>query len=106
VTTGELNRMLARVTARHAPKADRGAHAVKLMFGTQVGVAPPTFMFSLSHDVDLHFSVPAGIWRIGFGPEFGFEGTPLVLPHPQPQEALRGVRLRARDRGQACHMAS
>ena len=38
------------------PKATKGNKEVKVLFGTQIGVAPPTFALSLNHPVDLHFS--------------------------------------------------
>ena len=38
------------------PRPPRGNKPVKILFGTQIGVAPPTFVLSLNHPVDLHFS--------------------------------------------------
>jgi GTPase len=78
VTTGELNRMLARAAAAFAPKAAKGGHPVRIMFGTQVGIAPPTFVLSLSHDVDLHFSYKRYLEN-QIRQAFGFEGTAIVL---------------------------
>ena len=69
--------MLFRSTA-FAPKAAKGGHPVRIMFGTQVGVAPPTFVISLSHDVDLHFSYKRYLEN-QIREEFGFGGTPIVL---------------------------
>src|SRR4029453_17241686 len=56
ITTGQLNRVLARAAQAYAPKAARGNAAVKILYGTQIGVAPPTFALSLNHPEDLHFS--------------------------------------------------
>lgn len=78
VTTGELNRLLARAAAQHPPKAARGAVPVRILFATQVGVAPPTFVVSVNHDVDLHFSYKRFLEN-QIRREFGFEGTPVVL---------------------------
>jgi GTPase len=78
VTTGELNRMLAKAAAGYAPKAEKGNAPVKILYGTQVGVAPPTFVISLSHPVNLHFSYKRYLEN-QIREEFGFEGTPLVL---------------------------
>jgi GTPase len=78
VTTGQLNRLLARAAQRHAPQAAKGNQPVKILFATQVGVAPPTFILSLNHPVDLHFAYKRYLenqLRAGFP----FEGTPLVL---------------------------
>jgi len=78
VTTGELNRLLARAATQFAPKAAKGGHPVRILYGTQVGTAPPTFVLSLSHPVDLHFSYKRYLEnQIRAG--FGFEGTPMVL---------------------------
>ncbi len=78
VTTGQLNRMLLRAAQAHAPKAAKGGHAVRILFGTQIGVEPPTFMISLSHPVDLHFSYKRYLEN-QIRTEFGFEGAPIVL---------------------------
>jgi GTPase len=78
VTTGQLNRILARATQANAPKAAKGAAPVKLLFATQIGVAPPTFALSINHPVDLHFSYKRYLEN-KLRAAFGFEGTPLVL---------------------------
>jgi GTP-binding protein len=78
VTTGELNRLLAKVTQAHTPKPARGGRLVKILFGSQIGVAPPTFALSLNHPVDLHFSYKRYLEN-RIREAFGFEGTPLRL---------------------------
>jgi GTP-binding protein len=78
VTTGELNRLLARAQARYAPKAEKGNADVRILYGTQVGVAPPTFVLSLNHPVNLHFSYKRYLEN-QIREAFGFEGTPLTL---------------------------
>ena len=78
VTTGQLNRLLARAAQAYAPKAAKGSHPVRILFGTQIGVAPPTFVISLSHPVDLHFSYKRYLEN-QIRQEFGFEGAPIVL---------------------------
>jgi GTP-binding protein len=78
VTTGQLNRVLAKATQAYAPKAAKGAAPVKLLFATQIGVAPPTFALSINHPVDLHFSYKRYLEN-KLRAAFGFEGTPLVL---------------------------
>ncbi|HKC11318.1 MAG TPA: ribosome biogenesis GTPase Der, partial [Vicinamibacteria bacterium] len=78
VTTGELNRLLARAAEAHAPKADKGNRQVRILFGTQIGVAPPTFVISLNHPVDLHFSYRRYLEN-QLRAAYGFEGTPIVL---------------------------
>lgn len=78
VTTGELNRFLARVAEANAPKAAKGGHPVTILFGTQIGIAPPTFLISLNHPVDLHFSYKRYLEN-QLRRAFGFEGAPIVL---------------------------
>jgi GTP-binding protein len=78
VSTGQLNRVLAKAQQLHAPKAAKGDRPVKILFASQIGVAPPTFVISLNHPVDLHFSYKRYLENQLRG-AFGFEGTPLVL---------------------------
>lgn len=78
VTTGQLNRLLAQAAQSHAPKAASGNRAVKLLFATQIGVAPPTFLLSLNHPVDLHFSYLRYLEN-RLRRAFGFEGTPILF---------------------------
>ncbi len=78
VTTGEFNRLLARAAEHLAPKAAKGGHSVKILYGAQVGVQPPTFAISLNHPVDLHFSYRRYLEN-RIRDEFGFEGAPIQL---------------------------
>jgi GTP-binding protein len=78
VTTGELNRMLARASAAYAPKAAKGNKPVRILYAAQIGVSPPTFAVSINHPVDLHFSYKRYLEN-QLRAEFGFEGTPIVL---------------------------
>jgi GTP-binding protein len=78
VTTGELNRLLGRAQQAYAPKAEKGNAEVRILFGAQVGIAPPTFVLNLNHPVNLHFSYKRYLEN-QIRKEFGFEGTPLVL---------------------------
>jgi GTP-binding protein len=78
VTTGEFNRLLGRAAAAHAPKADKGDRPVSILFGSQIGVAPPTFAISINHPVGLHFSYRRYLEN-RIREAFGFEGTPIRL---------------------------
>ena len=78
VTTGQLNRFLADTAQRFPPKAMKGSHAVKILYGTQVGVAPPTFALSLNHPVDLHFSYRRYLEN-QLRETIDFQGTPIVI---------------------------
>jgi GTP-binding protein len=78
ITTGQLNRVLTRAQAGYAPKAAKGAHSTKILYGVQVGTAPPAFLISISHPGGLHFSYKRYLEN-QLREEFGFEGTPIVL---------------------------
>jgi GTPase len=78
VTTGQLNRVLGRAAQAYAPKAAKGGHPVTILYGAQIGTAPPTFLISLNHPVDLHFSYKRYLEN-QIRKEFGFEGTPIRL---------------------------
>jgi GTP-binding protein len=78
VTTGELNRLLAKAAEQHAPKADKGGQPVHILYGSQIGTAPPTFAISINHPVDLHFSYRRYLEN-RLREAFGFEGTPIRL---------------------------
>jgi GTP-binding protein len=78
VTTGEFNRLLARATEAHLPKPARGGGLVKILYGSQIGTAPPTFALSLNRPVDLHFSYQRYLEN-RIREAFGFQGTPLRL---------------------------
>ena len=78
VSTGELNRLLAKATQAVAPKAAKGNRSVRILYGAQVGTAPPTFALSLNHPVDLHFSYERYLEN-QIRRAFGFEGTPIRL---------------------------
>jgi len=78
ITTGQLNRLLADAARRFAPKAAKGGQPVKILFASQIGVAPPTFVLSLNHPVDLHFSYRRYLEN-QLRAAFDFAGTPIVL---------------------------
>jgi GTP-binding protein len=78
VTTGQLNRLLARATREFAPRAAKGGQAVRLLFASQVGIDPPTFILSLNRPADLHFSYKRYLEN-KLRSAFGFEGAPIVL---------------------------
>lgn len=78
VTTGQLNRVFARAAQEYAPKAAKGGKPVTILYSAQVGTAPPTFLISLNHPVDLHFSYKRYLEN-RLRAEFGFEGSPIRL---------------------------
>ena len=78
IPTPEVNRFLARASARFAPRSRRGRE-VKLLYGYQAGVAPPRFrVFVNCRRSDLLPSYPR--FLIGaFRRRYGFAGTPIRL---------------------------
>jgi GTP-binding protein len=81
VSTGALNAFLGRLVAEH-PHPVRSGKQPKVLFGTQVSVAPPTFALFTSGRLD------AGYERFierRLREEFGFVGTPIVL-NVKPRE--------------------
>ena len=77
IGTGELNRFLAEVTAAHPP-ASTDRRDVRILFGTQTGVAPPSFVLFTNVATSLHFSYERFLVN-RLREAFGFEGTPIRL---------------------------
>ncbi len=77
IPTGELNRLLADAVDRQAPPAVRGRRP-KLFYGTQVGVAPPTFVFFANDAANIHFSYRRYLEN-RLREAYGFDGTPIRL---------------------------
>lgn len=77
IDTAEVNEVLQRLVGRQPPPHSRG-RPVKIRYGTQVGVAPPTFvLFS-----NLPKEVPAHYIRYihnGFRDAWTFSGTPVRI---------------------------
>jgi GTP-binding protein len=78
MNTGALNRFLAQAAQRFPPKAMKGNHQVKILYGTQIGISPPTFALSLNHPVDLHFSYRRYLEN-QLRATLELEGTPVVI---------------------------
>jgi GTPase len=77
VSTGELNRVLRAAAERQAPPVVRGRRP-KVFYGTQAGVAPPTFVFFANDAALVHFSYRRYLEN-RLREEFGFDGTPIRL---------------------------
>jgi len=75
VPTSQLNRFIAELVAEH-PHPVRGGKQSKIMFATQAGVRPPSFVLFTSGPID------AGYRRFverRLREKFGFEGSPIRL---------------------------
>ncbi len=77
VTTGELNRVVARATRDHRPSGAE-QRAVNIRYAVQTGVAPPTFTLFTGRGARLHFSSERFLRR-RLREAFGFVGTPIRL---------------------------
>ena len=77
VETHEVNELLRELAARQPPPHSRG-RAVKIKYGTQVGVAPPTFALfaNFPRDVPEHY---IRYVHNGFRERWGFTGVPLRI---------------------------
>lgn len=55
VNTGEVNRAIEELTLRHPP-AHSSRGRIKLYYGTQTGIKPPTFVIFVNRPEAIHFS--------------------------------------------------
>jgi GTP-binding protein len=88
VTTGELNRVIARAADLHVPRPAKGNHPVKILFASQIGTAPPTIALKINSVGDLHFSYLRFLEN-RIREAFGFEGTPIRLKVRGRRKAVR-----------------
>ncbi|WP_026485554.1 ribosome biogenesis GTPase Der [Caldanaerobius polysaccharolyticus] len=77
LATGVLNDMLNEVLATN-PLPSAGGKHVKLYYGTQVAVKPPTFVFFSNYPEEVHFSYVRFLEN-HIRKLFGFEGTPIRI---------------------------
>ncbi len=77
VPTGELNRLIASAAERTNAPVVKGRRA-KILYATQVAVAPPTFVFFARSADAIHFSYRRFLEN-QLRAAFGFLGTPIRL---------------------------
>ena len=77
VPSGELNRFVRDVTAANPPVSP-GRREVRVMYATQVGIAPPTFVFFTNVATTFHFSYERFLVN-RLREAFGFEGSPIRI---------------------------
>ena len=73
--TAELNRFVEEITARNPPVSPRSRH-VRILYATQTGVAPPTFVFFTNVATKFHFSYERFLVN-QLREHFNFIGTPI-----------------------------
>jgi GTP-binding protein len=81
VPTGALNSFLGRLVAEH-PHPVRSGKQPKILFGTQPGTAPPTFVLFTTGKLEASYERYV---ERRLREEFGFVGTPIVLQQ-RPRE--------------------
>ncbi len=77
IPTGELNRFIQAVTATHPP-ASPGRREVRILYATQKGVSPPTFIFFTNVATEFHFSYERFLAN-RLRESFGLMGTPVRI---------------------------
>jgi len=77
IPTGRLNEVLHEATMRREPPTDKGMR-LRLFYGTQSAVKPPTFILFVNDPELMHYSYLRFIEN-QLRENFGFVGTPIVL---------------------------
>jgi GTPase len=77
ISTGELNRLVAAAIERTPPAVVKGKRP-KIRYATQVGVAPPTFVFFATDPASVHFSYRRYLEN-RLRDAYDFTGTPIRL---------------------------
>ncbi len=77
ISTGVLNDCLADAIAVNEPPSDKGRR-LKILYGTQVSVKPPTFVLFVNDPNLMHYSYKRYLENY-FRKTFGLEGTPLHI---------------------------
>jgi GTPase len=77
VKTAELNSVIQQVTSAHPPPG-RGRTETRILYATQTGVAPPTFVIFTNVATRFHFSYERFLVN-KLREAFGFVGTPIRL---------------------------
>ena len=75
IQTGVLNEVIAEATLMNQPPSDKGKR-LKIFYGTQVSVKPPTFILFINDKELMHFSYQRYLEN-RIRESFGFEGTPV-----------------------------
>jgi len=100
ISTGELNRLVGEAIRRQEPPPMKNRRP-KIFYATQVGIAPPTFVFFAREAAAVHFSYRRYLEN-QLREAFGFHGTPIRLVFRErasvDREPRRPVKGRTRRR--------
>ena len=77
ITTGMLNDVINEAINKQQPPSDKGKR-LRIYYGTQASVAPPTFVLFVNDKDLFHFSYKRFIEN-QIRENFGFDGTPIRL---------------------------
>ena len=90
VSTSDLNRFLEAVTTAHPPTS-KTRREVRILYGAQTGVAPPSFVLFTNVATEFHFSYERFLVN-RLRESFGFEGTPIRLSVRRRERKARARR--------------
>lgn len=77
VPTGELNRFIQQVTAENPP-VSKGKSAIRVLYASQAGIEPPTFVLFTNVATSFHFSYERYLLN-KLRKSHDFEGTPIRI---------------------------
>ncbi len=77
ISTAEINRVVQEAVVRHRPP-QAGKKRLKILYATQTGVNPPTFVFFVNDERLIHFSYRRYLEN-KLRQAFNFNGTPFRL---------------------------
>ena len=77
ITTGQLNQVMDEAIAVVQPTSDKGKR-LKILYGTQVSIKPPTFVIFVNKKDLLHFSYERYLVN-QIRKEFDLQGTPIRI---------------------------
>ncbi len=86
IPTGELNRLVEEATLRH-PAPHKGGRQLKILYATQAGVDPPTFVFFVNDPRLVHFTYRRFLEN-QIRQRYRYLGTPLKMvfrPRGKPE---------------------
>lgn len=81
ISTSQVNNFIKKATTKLSPPV-RSGRQLKIKYGTQTGIRPPTFTFFVNDPALIHFSYERFLLN-QLREEFGFTGTPLRIRFKQ-----------------------
>jgi len=88
VPTGELNRFIEKITSA-SPPVTSGKRNVRVMYASQTGKAPPTFVLFTNSEAKLHFSYERFLEN-RLRESYGFFGNPIRIQVRGRKDSRKG----------------